>query len=85
MSITGRARLPVVPLDKIYTALQRLRELQLRILMHLHGAPGFVSGMANILQRTLGALGTTRNTNLPPMPDDLVRKQRPLRLRNHLH
>src|SRR5579863_1056527 len=59
--------------------------LRLCSLVHVHGAPGFVGGVAEIFEGALGALWLARDAEFPPMPDDLMRKQDPLVLRDHLH
>src|ERR1700745_2080908 len=54
-------------------------------LVHVHGAPGFVRSMADILEPAISTLGSAGNAELASMPDDLMGEECPLILRNHLH
>lgn len=53
--------------------------------MSLDGTPRLVLGMAERLKRAFSAFGLTRNAELPPMVDDLVREADPAVSRQHLH
>src|SRR5689334_17862953 len=54
-------------------------------LVHVHSGPGLVSRMTDRFQRTLGALGRTRNAKRASVMDDLVRIERPALARDDLH
>src|SRR5579862_9390822 len=53
--------------------------------MHVHGAPCFVPGVADIFQGALGALRFAGDAEFAAVPDDLVREQDPLLAWDNLH
>src|ERR1700686_3067224 len=59
--------------------------LKLRIFVDLDCAPGFVSGVTDILQQTIHTFRPPRRTQLASMPDDLVRERNPLFTRDDFH
>src|SRR5579862_4949230 len=59
--------------------------LWLRGPVDLDGAPGFVGGVAKILQRAIGAFRTPCDAQRAAVQDDLVREEDPLVTRDHVH
>src|SRR3989442_15773425 len=71
--------------ESIVGARPRACEALLRIFVNLYRAPRFIRGMADIFQWASGAFGSACRAQLPSVPDDLVRKERPFLARDHLH
>ena len=53
--------------------------------MHVHGAPGFVGGVADIFEGTVDAFGFARDAEFAAVPDDLVGEKNPFFPRDDAH
>src|ERR1700683_253750 len=61
------------------------RSLSFRILMHLHGAPGLVGGVAEVFEGAVYAPRLAGDAELASVPDDLVGKENPPFARDNAH
>src|ERR1700729_1135780 len=66
-------------------AVEQRPRSRFRVLVHVHRAPGFVGGVAQVLERTVDTLRLASDAKLASVPDDLVGKENPLLARDDSH